>query len=114
MGFKLGIILGMLLNLLYLESGLPGQALAQPVRIAIHSQQLQFKFGEPIIIGVSASNLTEFNIRTIPPSLAAEIEKNPAMLNVIGNAAWTRLREVSRQVEENGLTGISAGWGDTL
>jgi hypothetical protein len=55
----------------------------------------------------AAATAAEFNIRTIPPGLGAEIEKNPAMLNSIGKEEWTRLRDVSHQVEEGRLTGIS-------
>jgi hypothetical protein len=60
--------------------------------------------GAAIAAGTAAP---DFNIRTIPPGLAEEIEKNPAILNSIGTASWIHLRQVSKQVQDGGFTGIS-------
>jgi hypothetical protein len=71
-----------------------------------HMKILKAMFSLAVLL-VNAATAAEPNVRTIPSSLIADIEKNPAILESVGKTNWTRLRDVSRQVETSGLTGIS-------
>jgi hypothetical protein len=57
--------------------------------------------------GAGGQPAGEFNIRTIPAELAAQVQAAPAVVDAIGKAMWDLLRRVSNQVRDGGLTGIA-------
>jgi hypothetical protein len=54
-----------------------------------------------------ASGPPAFNIRTIPPDLAKEVDKNPAALSALGKDHWTKMLDVSHAIANEGLTAVA-------